>query len=144
MLDHLSIAVDDLSAAALFYDRLLTPLGYRRFSEQTVMIGYAGDPPGSSLWLQKPANGAPATSMAGFHVALAAPTRAAVRAGHAAGLAAGARDQRPPALLPAIHPDYYFAMIQDPHGHWIELVCHSPDDEAEGQAEGPTMPSPHP
>lgn len=130
MLDHLSIAVDDLSAAALFYDRLLAPLGYRRFSEQPTMIGYAGDPPGSSLWLQKPTGGAPATCMAGFHVALIAPSRGAVRAGHAAGLAGGARDHRAPALLPAIHPDYYFAMVQDPHGHWIELVCHRREDDA--------------
>lgn len=127
MIDHLSIAVADLNVAAAFFDRLLAPLGYHRFAEQPGTIGYAADPPTSSLWLQVPRDAAPANAMNGFHVAIQASTRAAVVAGHAAGIAAGAMGQRPPALLPSIHPDYYFAMIQDPHGHWIELVCHRPE-----------------
>jgi catechol 2,3-dioxygenase-like lactoylglutathione lyase family enzyme len=59
-------------------------------------------------------------------VAIASPDRATVHAFHAAGLAAGGRDNGPPGLRPRYHQDYYGAFVLDPDGNNIEAVCHRP------------------
>ena len=43
---------------------------------------------------------------------------------HAAGLAAGGRDNRAPGLRPNYHPGYYAAFVIDPDGHNVEAVVH--------------------
>jgi catechol 2,3-dioxygenase-like lactoylglutathione lyase family enzyme len=60
------------------------------------------------------------------HIAVASSDRANVRAFHAAGLAAGGRDNGPPGLRPHYHQHYYGAFILDPDGNNIEAVCHRP------------------
>ena len=50
--------------------------------------------------------------------------RAAVNAFHAAGLAAGGRDNGAPGLRPQYHPGYYAAFVIDPDGHNVEAVVH--------------------
>jgi catechol 2,3-dioxygenase-like lactoylglutathione lyase family enzyme len=52
--------------------------------------------------------------------------QATVQAFHAAGLAAGGRDNGPPGLRPQYHQNYYGAFILDPDGNNIEAVCHRP------------------
>lgn len=53
------------------------------------------------------------------------PTSAeAVRAFHAAGLAAGGADAGTPGLRAQSHPAYYAAFLQDPDGNRVEAVCH--------------------
>jgi catechol 2,3-dioxygenase-like lactoylglutathione lyase family enzyme len=52
--------------------------------------------------------------------------RAAVRAFHAAALAAGGRDDGPPGLRAHDHADYYGTFVLDPDGHRIAAVCHAP------------------
>ena len=59
-------------------------------------------------------------------MAIASPDRATVQAFHAAGLAAGGRDNGPPGLRPRYHQDYYGAFVLDPDGNNIEAVCHRP------------------
>jgi len=49
-----------------------------------------------------------------------------VQAFHAAGLAAGGRDNGPPGLRPQYHVAYYGAFVLDPDGNNIEAVCHRP------------------
>jgi hypothetical protein len=49
-----------------------------------------------------------------------------VHAFHAAGLAAGGRDNGPPGPRPHYHQDYYGAFVLDPDGNNIEAVCHRP------------------
>ena len=63
----------------------------------------------------------------GVHIAFAVRDRAAVDRFHAAGLAAGGRDNGPPGLRLHYHPNYYGAFILDPDGHNIEVVCHEPE-----------------
>ncbi len=67
-----------------------------------------------------------ATPSRGFHLCFRAPDRAAVRAFHAAALAAGGRDDGAPGLRPKYHPDYYGAFALDPDLHRVEAVCHAP------------------
>ena len=58
-----------------------------------------------------------------LHVAFAAATRAAVDAFHAAGLAAGGRDNGGPGLRADYGANYYPAFLFDPDGTNVEAVC---------------------
>ena len=62
----------------------------------------------------------------GTHVAFVAPSREAVDAFHAAGLAAGGTDNGAPGVRETYHPTYYGAYVLDPDGNNVEAVCHSP------------------
>jgi hypothetical protein len=57
-------------------------------------------------------------------VAFAAADQAAVRAFHAAALAAGGSDNGGPGLRLEYHPTYYGAFVLDPDGNNIEAVHH--------------------
>lgn len=59
---------------------------------------------------------------AGFHLAFAAPSRAAVDAFWQAACAAGARDNGQPGLRPRYEPDYYAAFVFDLDGFALEAV----------------------
>jgi len=57
-----------------------------------------------------------------------------VDAFHAAGLAVGGRDNGAPGLRAHYHPDYYGAFIDDPSGHHLEAVIHTPPGRAKPKA----------
>ena len=59
-----------------------------------------------------------------IHVAFAAADQEAVRAFHAAALAAGGTDNGAPGLRPEYHPTYYGAFVLDPDGNNVEAVNH--------------------
>ena len=119
MIDHVTLRVRDLSASKTFYAAALAPLGYAVIAEypEAVGLGVAGKP---DFWL------APDPAAAPQHVAFAATSRAAVDAFHAAGLAAGGKDNGAPGLRVHDHPDYYGAFVDDPTGHHMEAVIHTP------------------
>ena len=58
----------------------------------------------------------------GFHLAFAAPDRAAVDRFYDAALRTGGQDNGPPGLRPHYGPDYYAAFVIDPDGYHIEAV----------------------
>jgi catechol 2,3-dioxygenase-like lactoylglutathione lyase family enzyme len=96
MLHHISLGFVSIERAVEFYDRTLAPLGYGR------------------VW---------SDLRPGQHVALAAETRAAVTAFHAAALMAGGIDDGPPGVREHYGPDYFAAFVVDPEGHRLEAVC---------------------
>ena len=59
---------------------------------------------------------------AGFHLAFGAPSREAIDAFHARGLAAGGLDNGRPGPRPAYGKHYYAAFVIDPDGHHLEAV----------------------
>lgn len=59
----------------------------------------------------------------GSHLAFAAPSRAAVRAFHAAAVANGGECNGPPGLRRDYGSTYYAAFVVDPEGWRIEAVC---------------------
>ena len=61
------------------------------------------------------------------HFAFAAASRAIVDAAWDAGRAAGHTTDRPPALAPNVHPNYYAGYLRDPDGRLVELVCQQPE-----------------
>jgi len=130
-LDHLSLGVTDLARAKRFYDAALAPLGLVAHETLPGEIGYG--PPGEKpvqglafyIGFEDPAAKRAVAPSAGFHVALRAPTREAVRRFHAAGLAHAGTDLGAPGLRPHYHANYYGAFLSDPDGHHVEAVCHA-------------------
>lgn len=124
MLHHLSIAVADLQKAGAFYDAALGALGYRRVFEDDTAIGYGVEDGEDKLCLKlRPGSVVPGP---GFHLAFAAPSRAAVDRFHAAALAVAGADNGQPGLRPDYGPHYYAAFLIDPDGHAIEAVINGP------------------
>lgn len=128
MLDHVSLGVADLARAVGFYDRVLAPLGYVRLWASERGAGYgpegaAGEPFAlfaAGEWAHPPGSG--------WHLALAAASRAAVRDFHAAAIASGGRSEGEPGLRTQYGPSYYAAFIRDLDGYKIEAVCHRADE----------------
>jgi catechol 2,3-dioxygenase-like lactoylglutathione lyase family enzyme len=119
MYDHIGLRVQDIKAAARFYESTLAPLGFVAGSSGE---GYAGFGPNDApaLWLHAHKGG----KGTGVHVCFSAPSRSAVDQFHAAGLKAGARDNGKPGLRTDYSPKYYAAFLIDLDGNNIEAVCY--------------------
>ncbi len=121
MLSHLSFGVADLAKAGACYDAVLRPLGHMRVWEGEHGIGY-GPPGGNDKLALFAQDGRVSPPGAGFHLALAAPSRAAVDAFHAEALRLGGRDDGAPGPRPDYSPTYYAAFVFDLDGHKLEAV----------------------
>ena len=127
MLHHISLGVTDIDRSARFYDAALGPLGYVRVWEdlrpgqEGQAVGYGVPGSGDKLAI-KQRNAADVAPGAGFHVAFAAPTQAAVHQFHEAALRAGGKDNGAPGPRPEYGRHYYAAFIVDPDGYRIEAV----------------------
>ena len=126
LLDHLSLTVPDLGAARVFYDAVMAPLGAAKVYDRPDALGYGERCRAGSTWhtylsVLAGAAGAPG---ARSHCCFKAPSRAAVDAFHAAGLASGGADDGAPGLRPHYHAHYYAAFLRDPGGNRLEAVCH--------------------
>ena len=132
MLDHVGIPVSDYARSKAFYLQALAPLGIGLVMEVTPEMTGNGSAAGFGsegkpyFWFGD--DGAPGEHT---HVAFATTSRANVDAFHAAGLAAGGRDNGAPGERP-YHPGYYAAFVLDPDGNNIEAVHHG---EAERSAD---------
>ena len=121
MLSHLSFGVADLARAAAFYDGVLATLGYVRVWGDEEAVGYGEPGRNDKLALFARGNDVSPPG-AGFHLAFAAPSRAAVEAFHAAALRLGGRDDGAPGVRPLYSPTYYAAFVIDPDGYKLEAV----------------------
>jgi catechol 2,3-dioxygenase-like lactoylglutathione lyase family enzyme len=123
MFSHVTIGSNDLARAAPFYDAVLAPLGIERVPSK-YQAWAAWQRPGElvKLWVGRPYDQQPAGHGNGWMVALAAPSRAAVDAAHAAAMAAGGRDEGAPGPRPQFAPDYYGAYVRDLDGNKLHVV----------------------
>lgn len=126
MLHHLSLGVADLRRASAFYDAVLAPLGYVRVWTDATAVGY-GEPHGGDKLAIKQRGAGAAPPGAGFHLAFAAPGRAAVARFHEAALRHGGTDNGAPGLRPHYGAHYYAAFVIDPDGHALEAVADTPE-----------------
>jgi len=128
MIDHIGLAVKDMSRARAFYVAALKPLGIGVImevtAEETGADAHAGFGKDNKafFWI-----GAGAKPKGGTHVAFTARTRAEVDSFYRAALSAGGRDNGAPGPRPHYHKHYYGAFVFDPDGNNIEAVCHRPD-----------------
>ncbi len=128
MISHITVGSNDLGVAREFYGKVLATLGQACVHDETaaVAFGAAGtDRPW--LWIVRPFDGQPASFGNGTHVAFLAPSRSAVRAFHAAALAAGGSDEGAPGLRPHYSEHYYGAYVRDPDGNKLQSVCYEPE-----------------
>lgn len=127
MFSHVCVGCNDLDLAARFYDAILLPLGLQR---RAVL---ADDGPPAACWVgpsaalprfyvYRPFDRAPASAGNGSMVAFMAPTVDAVHAAHAAGLAAGGRDEGGPGPRPQYGAGYFGAYLRDPDHNKIHIV----------------------
>ena len=123
MIDHVSIAVADLTRAASFYDAVLATLGLRRRKERAGSIGYGPDPAAPPVfWIHERRGDRAATSGLGLHVSFRARSRDEVHAFHATALAHGGRDAGAPGPRPEYTAGFYGAFALDPDGTKVEAV----------------------
>ncbi len=120
MIDHISIAVRELKAAARFYDALLKPLGMTRLREEPKRVGYGKTY--AEFWINERPQLKAAPEDSGAHICLRASDVAAVDAFHAAALAAGAKSDGAPGKRPHYSARYYAAFIRDWDGNRVEAV----------------------
>jgi catechol 2,3-dioxygenase-like lactoylglutathione lyase family enzyme len=121
LIDHVHLVVTDLAASRRFYTAVLKVLGREitfefehAFACDELFISDAGFV------------GESGTQPHRIHLAFQAAERAVVDRFHAAGLAAGGRDNGAPGDRP-YHPGYYAAFLLDPDGNNVEAVHHGPN-----------------
>lgn len=121
---HACLGSNDLARSTRFYDAALAPLGIANlgaFLDQGVGYGRAA----AELLILRPLEGGPATAANGATLSFKAPSRAAVAAFHAAGLAAGGSDAGVPGPRGAVS-HAYGAYLRDPDGNKICAYCFDP------------------
>ncbi len=118
-IDHLWLRVRDPRASRHFYATIAPHAGLRLTHDEPDRVQFSG--PDYSFSLVRDER--PVTE----HVHLAFPARedAAVRAFHAAAVAAGYQDHGAPGERAVYHPGYYGAFVIDPDGHNVEIVNHN-------------------
>jgi len=114
MYDHIELKVKDLANSAAFYEAVLKPLGAKLRYDDPAMKGFGAKT--TSLYLAQGTG-------KGIHLALAAPSRAAVDRFHETGLKAGGKDNGKPGIRADYSPTYYAAFLIDPDGNNVEAVC---------------------
>ncbi len=128
MFSHVTVGARDLARTGAFYDAILAPLGIVRRWE-----GQEGDgPPGigwsaagsrvPSFFVTEPFDRGAASAGNGCMTAFLAPSPAAVRAAHAAALAAGGSDEGAPGERPHYGRGYCGAYLRDPEGNKLHVV----------------------
>jgi catechol 2,3-dioxygenase-like lactoylglutathione lyase family enzyme len=122
VIDHTTVNVSDLETSRRFYAAALRPLGYAPIMEFDGLVAFGTGEGAGNHWIAR--RGEPTRTA---HIAFRAPERAAVDAFHAAGVAAGGRDNGAPGLRPQYHETYYGAFVLDPDGNNVEAVCHEPE-----------------
>ncbi|GLY08680.1 VOC family protein [Actinoplanes sp. NBRC 101535] len=129
-IDHLNVAVPDLTRAVAFYEPVLAAIGITKMLEfppnarpdqPTAMTGFGLADVKPYFWLID--GGTVGTNM---HLAFTVDSRDAVTAFYQAALTAGATSLEAPAVHPEYHEAYYGAFVLDPHGINLEAVCHHP------------------
>jgi catechol 2,3-dioxygenase-like lactoylglutathione lyase family enzyme len=121
MIDHISIAVADLTRSTAFYDAVLAPLDLNRLiKREGFTVGFGKKYP--EFWLNAREALNPQPDTTGKHICLRAPSEEAVRAFHAAALAQGGKTAGDPGQRQGAFTSYFGAFIFDPDGNKIEAV----------------------
>jgi len=123
MIDHVSLGTHRYADAVAFYRRVLAPLGLELLRDTGTEAAF-GTPEHWCFFLYPAPMGDKVTA-AGTHLALGAPSRAAVRASHAEALAQTAEDLFDPRDRPDISASYFGAMFRDLDGHRIEVTTNA-------------------
>lgn len=125
MLDHLEIHTQCLADCVDFYRNALAPLGYI-LAVDGAQKGFKHDGQ-LDFWLVE---GNPSKDV---HFAFGAPSRSAVVEAFELSTFGGGRQDRPPALAPHIHANYFAGYARDPEGRLVEFVCQVADPDFQNE-----------
>ena len=120
MIDHVSVAVRDITKSAVFYERVLAPLGLVKIVDRGVSVGFGKVDP--ELWLNLREGLETVSQSTGIHIALRARSEDAVREFYATALKLGGRDAGAPGPRQAALTTYFGAFIFDLDGNKIEAL----------------------
>jgi catechol 2,3-dioxygenase-like lactoylglutathione lyase family enzyme len=127
MIDHIGINVSHFKHSKNFYTVALAPLGYelrKEYDATSPVAKYAagfGTDEKADFWIVDEQVNTPR-----IHVAFTAESCEQVNAFHSAALTVGGTDNGTPSLRPHYyHSHYYGALILDPDGHKLEVVCYT-------------------
>lgn len=116
---------NDLARATAFYDAVFGAVGLGRLPELGPTWAGWGDADdardGTGFWVCSPFDGAPATNGNGTMIGLPIASARLVRAAHAAGLAAGGKDEGAPGTRDRYDPNFYIAYLRDPDHNKVSL-----------------------
>lgn len=113
MIEHVSLRCDDPAKSRRFYEKALTPLGYKVSQKYGDAFGFKQGGR-TDFWIGQGAVGTPT------HLAFTAATHAAVEAFYRAAIKAGGQDNG----APGVRKGYgYAAFVHDLDGHNVEAVC---------------------
>lgn len=127
ILSHLTLGVNDVSAAIAFYDAALGELGIERERTGKGFAGWGREGEGG-FYIIQPIDGKMASAGNGVSVSFLAPSREAVGRFWRRALDLGGTDEGAPGLRPHYHANYYAAYVRDPDGNKIAAVCHRLED----------------
>jgi catechol 2,3-dioxygenase-like lactoylglutathione lyase family enzyme len=121
MINHITIGINDLDKAIVFYDGIMGALQYERvLILENESIAYGKNE--AVLWLEKPTNGKKASAGNGSHLCFNAPNKEAVIEFHTVGIKLGGVSEGKPAYQKQYGENYFSAYIKDPDGHKIEAL----------------------
>jgi catechol 2,3-dioxygenase-like lactoylglutathione lyase family enzyme len=120
MIDHVSVPVRDLDAAARFYQAVLATLGFTQLETRPATVGFGKKY--SEFWINLRTGVAPVPPGSGAHVCFRARSTELVDAFHAAALNYGGSSDGAPGLRPQHGEGYYAAFVRDLDGNRIEAV----------------------
>ena len=121
MIDHVSIAVSDLSRSTRFYEIVLGTIGYELLAVRGTTVGFGKQYP--EFWLNARPEMEPLPVNNGSHICLRVRSTDLVDAFHAAALANGGISNGAPGLRPhERHAGYYAAFIRDYDNNRVEAV----------------------
>ena len=127
MISYVTIGVNDIPKAKVFYDAVLGALGHRRVYETETWLGYT-DGLGNympRIWVCVPIDGNPATVGNGSMVGLHAKSPEEVDRFHAVGLAHGGTNEGSPGRRASYQPGYYIGYLRDPAGNKLSAFCNT-------------------
>ena len=128
IISHITLGTNDKARSARFYDAVLGAIGFARLPKPPEKpLAYERDGQMPTIYIYTPADGKPATSGNGTHVAFIAETREQVHAFHEHALANGGADEGAPGPRPHYGPNYYAAYVRDPDGNKLQAVCYAHD-----------------
>ena len=123
MIGYVTIGALDTEAALPFYDAVLGAIGYERAFLDGGWAGYGPKGADANVFVCPPHDGQPARPGNGIMVAFKAENTDAVKAAHAAGVAAGGADEGGPGPRPADSTSFYGAYLRDLTGNKLCVFC---------------------
>ncbi len=126
MIGYVTVGALDVDKSLPFWDAVFAPLGYERGFHSGGWGGYGPKGETQNTYICPPFDGQTARGGNGIMIGFLAPNVDAVKAAHAAGLAAGGTDEGGPGPRPEDSKDFYGAYLRDPTGNKICLFARGP------------------